>query len=119
VCIIQGLPLRVQINKQSNNDLLYYSFIEVTTSKNKSTTLRTIACPDGIRKKARLNDAVGQALRKLVGEALKNEIQLLKLGYILHLKSPLHYGFLMGWNYFILAEPANFQPFFCTPKFRG
>jgi hypothetical protein len=43
------------------------------------SALRPACRPDGIRK---------EALRKLVGEALKNEIRLLKLGYILHLKSP-------------------------------
>jgi hypothetical protein len=47
--------------------------------RNAVSVLRTARCPDGIRKKA---------LRKLVGEALKNEIRLLKLGHILHLKSP-------------------------------
>jgi hypothetical protein len=79
--------------------LLYYSFIEATTSKNKSTTLRTTAGPDGIRKKA---------LRKLVGEALKNEIRLLEFGYILISKVLLPPGIIPGWNYFILAESANF-----------
>jgi hypothetical protein len=47
--------------------------------RNAVSVLRTARCPDGIRKKA---------LRKLVGEALRNEIRLLKFGYILHLKSP-------------------------------
>jgi hypothetical protein len=51
--------------------LVYYSFLEATTSKNKSTTLRTTACPVDVRKKARLNDTVGQALRKLAGGGAK------------------------------------------------
>jgi len=67
----------------------------VSTEKNFSSTTSVPAqTVTGLRK---------FALRKFGFQALKNEIRLLKFGFILNSKVLLNPGYILGWNYFIFA----------------